>query len=125
MQTKKLHDPYLKDIWLVWGFTPAEVNKWFVKNRIACTPWAKSGAGRFLTVECNGCMLNLLLLPRGCQPSTLAHELVHLAWEILHRQSGIGFSNESEEAFAYYMTYMFAQCSQLMKTKRKKATSSR
>ena len=62
-------------------------------------------AGRFSGVKRDGHQCSLVWFPPKVEIPTIAHELLHATAFALTR-SGVAFSDESEEAFAYYIGWL-------------------
>ena len=76
-------------------------------RRIGETPWAvEEASGRqAMFSRCRPHKSGCLWL-REYDPAYLAHEAVHAANYLLGEKSGLALSNETEEAYAYYVEWL-------------------
>lgn len=70
--------------------------------------------GRYAgTVRFGRHMATIWLRPETASVPILAHEALHAVWDVLGRK-GLYLSNESEEAFTYYLEWMLREAERRM-----------
>lgn len=99
---------YFADVWLVTG-TEDEIALWS-KRTFPKDGEQRGFTGRHIRADT---MEHYILLPLDGRPTVwqeaaLAHEVLHLAFDVLGN-AGVTYCSESEEAYAYYVQGMFAE----------------
>ena len=120
MTTVKLTDEtYHSKIYLVYNFDDKEGAQ-FLKENTWETEWNPLHDGVWVRSRTPG-VHYIMIRQRGVDSDTLsllAHECLHLTFAVLY-DAGFKYSEDSEEAFTYFLQNILFQCLEVFKKKRK------
>lgn len=114
-------DVYNRFVTFAYG-TVAEINRYIKKHLPEHEQLRPSTRGRWMVRERDGYEADFICIVRVRRPAhatrdnrlaTLAHESLHHVGHVL-RMSGIQLTEDTEEAYTYYLQFTIERCARLM-----------
>lgn len=98
----------------LWYGTREEINRAIVRlNLSGCEPLGPTVMGRYVVIIEDNYPADYIMIVKakwvGTEIASLAHECLHFVCYVL-RRAGVVLTDESEEAFTYYLENTMKQC---------------